>query len=119
MPYCPLCRSEYRPEVTRCADCDVDLAAERPTAQHPDDGWVEVFRGTAVQADIAVSRLDAQDIETLTPDEYTATLGWYAPNMSHAIRDSRTRRRRSSPSLRPRRSRDPLTSLLTAGPSLH
>jgi hypothetical protein len=86
MPYCPLCRSEYRTEVTRCADCDVDLAAERPTAQHPDDGWVEVFRGTAVQADIAVSRLDAQDIETLTPDEYTATLGWYAPNMSHAIR---------------------------------
>jgi len=85
MPFCPLCRAEYRAEILRCADCDVDLVAEPPKTHH-DEGWVEVFRGTAVQADIAVARIEAEGIETLTPDEYTATLGWYAPGSHAAIR---------------------------------
>jgi len=29
---CPKCGAEYRPGFTRCADCDVDLVAERPGA---------------------------------------------------------------------------------------
>jgi len=28
--YCPLCRSEYRPGFTRCADCDVELVETLP-----------------------------------------------------------------------------------------
>jgi hypothetical protein len=28
--FCPVCRTEYRPGFTRCADCDVDLVAQLP-----------------------------------------------------------------------------------------
>jgi hypothetical protein len=28
--FCPECRAEYRPDFTRCADCDVDLVQELP-----------------------------------------------------------------------------------------
>lgn len=28
--FCPLCKAEYRPGFTRCADCDVDLVRELP-----------------------------------------------------------------------------------------
>lgn len=28
--FCPLCKAEYRPGFTRCADCDVDLVWELP-----------------------------------------------------------------------------------------
>ena len=31
MPWCPSCGYEYRPEVQRCASCDVALVAEPPT----------------------------------------------------------------------------------------
>jgi hypothetical protein len=35
--YCPQCEAEYRAGFTRCADCDVDLVANLPVKQHPDD----------------------------------------------------------------------------------
>jgi len=28
--FCPECRAEYRPEFTRCSDCDVELVHELP-----------------------------------------------------------------------------------------
>ena len=28
--FCPECRAEYRPEFTRCSDCDVELVHEIP-----------------------------------------------------------------------------------------
>lgn len=30
--FCPVCKAEYRPGFTRCADCDVDLVHELPAA---------------------------------------------------------------------------------------
>jgi trehalose transport system substrate-binding protein len=30
--WCPVCGAEYQPQLTRCADCDVDLVAEQPEA---------------------------------------------------------------------------------------
>jgi hypothetical protein len=30
MPYCPLCRIEYRPEISRCRDCEVELVDSLP-----------------------------------------------------------------------------------------
>lgn len=30
MPFCPTCRTEYRAEITDCADCKVALVAELP-----------------------------------------------------------------------------------------
>jgi hypothetical protein len=38
MPYCPDCRTEYRPDVLRCAHCEVELVAALPeTDAHKDD----------------------------------------------------------------------------------
>jgi hypothetical protein len=34
--FCPLCRTEYRPGFTRCADCDVDLIEALPVGQAPE-----------------------------------------------------------------------------------
>jgi hypothetical protein len=31
--FCPLCKAEYRPGFSRCADCDIDLVDELPLAQ--------------------------------------------------------------------------------------
>ena len=30
MPFCPECKSEYRPGFTRCSDCEVDLVERLP-----------------------------------------------------------------------------------------
>ncbi len=30
MPFCPKCRAEYEPGITRCSDCDEALVAELP-----------------------------------------------------------------------------------------
>lgn len=85
MPFCPRCRSEYREGFSRCADCDLDLVAERPPAPSL-EGWVEIFRGTELQADLACASLEDAGVETLFPDEYASTLGWYAPGSFNAIR---------------------------------
>src|SRR5713101_2557934 len=34
--FCPECKAEYRPGFTRCADCDVDLVDQLPTAPSPE-----------------------------------------------------------------------------------
>jgi hypothetical protein len=43
MPYCPRCRSEYVAEMTRCAECDVELVQSLPRdGAPPDFHWVEL-----------------------------------------------------------------------------
>ncbi len=34
--FCPSCKAEYRPNFTRCADCDADLVEELPEVSHTD-----------------------------------------------------------------------------------
>jgi trehalose transport system substrate-binding protein len=43
MMWCPVCGAEHQPQATRCADCDVDLVADRP---EPADS---LFRAAAAQ----------------------------------------------------------------------
>lgn len=53
MPFCPLCKTEYKPEATMCADCNVHLVEELP--KEPDtshiefhrENWLEIARLTA------------------------------------------------------------------------
>lgn len=35
--YCPSCGAEYRPGFTRCPDCDVELVADLPAEENPDE----------------------------------------------------------------------------------
>jgi hypothetical protein len=85
MPFCPRCRAEYRPGFSRCADCEVDLVAERPPPPAP-PRWVEVFRGEFAQADVLRGALEAAGIETAAPDEMISNLGWNAPGSFTAVR---------------------------------
>lgn len=42
--FCPTCRGEYRPEISSCPDCGVELVAELPDLEpHPDSEFVRVF----------------------------------------------------------------------------
>jgi len=63
--YCPKCKSEYREEFYKCADCDVHLVSELPQtpARGGRDEFVEVF-STYNQGEIAFikSVLDGEDI---------------------------------------------------------
>ena len=42
--FCPSCRGEFRPEITICPECDVELVAEAPAPVESSEGeYVEVF----------------------------------------------------------------------------
>jgi hypothetical protein len=87
VPYCPHCRSEYRDGFVTCADCHLALSSKLPLEpQEPAAGWVEIFRGTEVQAGVICASLDDAGIDTVFPDQYISTLGYYAPGSFNAIR---------------------------------
>ena len=54
MPFCPICRFEYVPQLTRCPDCGAGLVAELPPARQtpPLEGHVEEEVLCAVQGEI-------------------------------------------------------------------
>jgi len=71
MPFCPLCRCEYLPGVTFCADCQVELVKALPVEEEveveDDEGqyrdWVPLARLTATPlAEMLLEGLRAKDI---------------------------------------------------------
>jgi len=42
MPFCPSCRAEYRPEMKRCSDCDVDLVESLSADESPDEEGIQL-----------------------------------------------------------------------------
>lgn len=46
MPFCPQCRSEFRPGFDRCSDCDVALVETLPPERHPEPNY-ELLMATA------------------------------------------------------------------------
>src|SRR4051812_16634520 len=58
MPFCPTCRTEYRPGVTECADCHVALVDSLP----PEEPWVPVFTGTGLPLQMVQEELAALGI---------------------------------------------------------
>ena len=40
--HCPRCRTEYEPGVTRCADCELDLAEGAAPPERDEPEWVEL-----------------------------------------------------------------------------
>lgn len=42
MPFCPKCRYEYNPEITRCPDCDAELVEQLlEEVEYSDEGSLE------------------------------------------------------------------------------
>jgi len=80
MPYCPVCRMEYRPGVERCPDCDVPLVDELPP--EPELEWdatewttveevgnratAAIVEGFLLQEGFPVRILDRSDTELAT-----------------------------------------------------
>lgn len=83
--FCPVCGSEYRPEFTRCAECDVDLAPDppEPTEVEAESIEYEEVLSTCSPIDVAIikSLLDGEDItyffqgETVAPYLFHAVAG--------------------------------------------
>jgi hypothetical protein len=69
--YCPNCRSQYRPGVTSCNDCDVALVAELPPEEEPEFvDLVEVLSiADAGQISLIKSILEAEEIPYLPQGE--------------------------------------------------
>ncbi len=64
MPFCPNCRFEYVPEVTRCPDCGADLVETLPDVQ-PKSEYREAELGAVtgeISAKLLQDALAAQDI---------------------------------------------------------
>ena len=40
--HCPRCRTEYEPGVTRCSECELDLAEGAPPSERDEPEWVEL-----------------------------------------------------------------------------
>jgi hypothetical protein len=80
--FCPKCGSEYRPEFTRCAECDVDLVPDPPrlTDEEPENVEYQEVLSTYSPSDVAIikSLLDVEGItyffqgETVAPYLYNA-----------------------------------------------
>jgi hypothetical protein len=82
VPFCPMCRYEYHPGVTVCADCGEKLVAELPrtgpkAAIRPDDSWVSVCRIRGqVSSELAKGALDSNNIPSmLMSSAYSALSG--------------------------------------------
>ncbi len=62
--YCPLCKTEYNPDVRICADCNVTLVKSLPEEPELDEiNWVavEAFPGK-IYAEMLAEILDNADI---------------------------------------------------------
>jgi len=64
MGYCPECRSEYQPQITRCDACGVDLVAQLP----PEEELVPVYASTEVlEANLVRETLIAEGVDAALP----------------------------------------------------
>ncbi len=73
MPFCPKCRFEYRPEITKCPDCDEYLVAALPEENDEDtigeedySDWAPLCRLTSESyAELLVEALESRNITAI------------------------------------------------------
>jgi hypothetical protein len=81
VPFCPVCRYEYHPGVTVCADCGEKLVSELPRSApaavvRPDDTWVSVCRIRGqIRSDLAKGALDSNNIPSMIMSSAYSALG--------------------------------------------
>lgn len=84
--YCPKCGTEYRQRLTRCADCDFQLADERPSdisREYPPQDEPDVILGAYTmpyEADIVKGLLAAKEIPSRLMDYHTIYINWLYSN---------------------------------------
>jgi len=80
MPFCPVCRMEYRPEVEKCPDCDTPLVDQLPPEPEPqwdatdwatveevgDRSTAAIVEGFLLEEGFPVRILDHSDTEFAT-----------------------------------------------------
>ncbi len=73
MPYCPQCRAEYRAEVSRCRDCDVDLVETLPEIKEEEESGTDLVElaefPTASEADMIKELLEGNQIGSVLRGE--------------------------------------------------
>ena len=76
MPFCPSCKYEYRPEIKRCPDCDVELVDRLAADPRSSTDPVELVRAASypfeVEAQEARLRLDSHGIRAVVANEKMA-----------------------------------------------
>ncbi len=90
MPFCPICRIEYREGFATCSDCDMDLVSQLPPEEPDiretlkDEESTPIFvTSDSVEAEIVQGVLDDAGIRSyLTPDatRHMRTIGMGAVN---------------------------------------
>lgn len=75
MPFCPQCRSEFRPGFDRCSDCGVALVDTLPPERHPEPHY-ELLMATADPdlLPLVLSALRAADIPYVADGGEAASL---------------------------------------------
>ncbi len=72
MPFCPSCLAEYKPGITHCPDCDVDLVEKLPEQTQETEGTklVELASFPMVsEAEMIQELLEGNDIRTVLRGE--------------------------------------------------
>ena len=73
--FCPECEGEFRDEITRCPDCEVELVPRLIEPDHDSRPLVEVFAtGDPALLPVARSLLDETDIPYVVKGEETVGL---------------------------------------------
>jgi hypothetical protein len=88
--FCPKCGSEYRPEFTRCAECDVYLVAEPPELAEAEPEYVKYAEvlSTYSPGDVAIikSVLDGEGITYFFQGQSAAPFLNYAIPMNLLVK---------------------------------
>jgi hypothetical protein len=83
--FCPKCGSEYRPEFTRCAECNVYLVPDPPPSTEIEPEYIEYEEvlSTYSPSDVAFikSLLDAEGITYFFQGETVSPLLYYVVPM--------------------------------------
>ena len=92
MPYCPVCKYEYRPDVDRCPDCGARLVDQLPEDPEPPDvefAQVASYR-TDLEAQEARLRLKASGIWSVIVNETMSqtdiAMAWAEGGVKLAVR---------------------------------
>ncbi len=89
--FCPKCGSEYRPEFTRCAECDVDLVPDLPQSAEAESEYPEYQEvlSTYSPSDVAFikSLLDGEGITYFFQGESLAPYVYYALPMRLFVKE--------------------------------